>query len=495
MSTWVFDRAIQIFILCVLLFSPLPFGSVEVWFRNFFQLLIFVSVIVWVFQLLSKNPQISQVKDGLEEANSSKSHWFLMAFISICLLQIVPLPGFILTLLSHKSLEIWVTNNELIASFGLAPDGLFHTISLYPHATWEKTVVVLSYFGFGFIVAKHIRTRNRIVFFLIVVFAIAFLESVVGLMQYLGNLGGQSEEGTGSFARGTFFNKNHFAGFLEMTLPLVLGYTLSLGGQIEGEKRSWKQLISSDNLPRQMTMVVLMGLMMLALILSKSRSGIVSIVLALIFFFVITRIQGHGRGHGSGRGLIILLVVFFAAMLGLWIGVYPVFENFLRAEGDAAGRILVWKDSLGLIADFPIFGSGLGTFSVVYPLYRESMDLPVVYNYAHNDYLQIITETGLLGFICLMGALLTFFMTVFKKILNYKGHYGSLRLNIALGALTGVVSILLHSVTDFNLHIPSNGFYFAFLVGLIAAVLGPYETDSGAKSAKSQKRISPDRQS
>lgn len=122
-----------------------------------------------------------------------------------------------------------------------------------------------------------------------------------------------------------------------------------------------------------------------------------------------------------------------------------------------------------MIKDFPLFGTGLGTFGYAYPLYKVSVQKPLIYLYAHNDYLQVLAETGVLGFASLMSALFIFFYSSLKALTRLSAAGNYFRFYVLLGSLTGIFSILVHSLTDFNLQIPSNALYFAFLIGLSAA--------------------------
>jgi len=143
---------------------------------------------------------------------------------------------------------------------------------------------------------------------------------------------------------------------------------------------------------------------------------------------------------------------------------------------NSSQRILVWKDCIHIIKDFPLFGSGLGTFKYIYPLYKENLKIAVDYHYAHNDYIHLLVETGFIGFSCLMTGLIILFKDA-MKFLKYntqtRNSYGYF---ITLGALTGIVSILVHSLADFNLHIPSNALYFTTMIGIIYGINSKNDT-------------------
>jgi len=207
--------------------------------------------------------------------------------------------------------------------------------------------------------------------------------------------------------------------------------------------------------------------MLLVLFFSGSRMGIFSTLLSLIFFYL--AYSGFQRSGIKKSGMIVF-VLAVALLYGLWIGFYPVFERFLRIEDDAPARTLVWKDMLSIIRDFPLFGTGFGTFGYAYPLYQRYMGGPIKYTYAHNDWLQLLTETGFLGFLSIVIALILFLSSSLRNLSQLSEEEDHFRFFLGIGALSGIVSILIHGLADFNLHIPSNALYFSFLIGFLRAI-------------------------
>ena len=384
----------------------------------------------------------------------------ILVFLLICLFQIIPLPGALLGVLSGKSLEVWETTEKALSSLGAGAGGGFHTISVYPDATLRKTLLVLAYIVFGITVSRSFRSDGWMKLALAPVFAMLLIEASFGIYQYLGS--GGSEDATGSY-----FNRNHYAGFLEMTFPLALGYVLSLGdwgGAVRRPLRS--RLISSENFQKQILFLFLLGIAFLAVLFSRSRMGIFSVLVSLAFF---TFLGSRSIRTGQGLGRMVYTVVAVAVFFGLFMGLYPVAERFLHVGENLPSRTELWKDAAVIIKDFPLFGTGLGTFGYAYPLYKLSVDKPLVYLHAHNDYLELVSETGILGFASLMAALGLFLYTSLKSLTRLAGEEDYFRFFVLLGALTGVFSILVHSLVDFGLQIPSNALYFSFLIGLSAA--------------------------
>ena len=452
----ILESSIYLLTFSILIFSPVPFGSVEPWARLILQLQAFLLFVLWLLWSMysDTNPNLN-----------IKNYLPLLTFVLICLFQIIPLPEFILATLSKNSFEIWEKNQTILASIGFASESSMFTISLYPHATWEETLLLLSYIAFGFVVSRMFTTEGQIKTLLIPVFGVSIFEAAYGIYQYLVN----SSIGTATgFATGTFVNHNHFAGFLEMSIPLALGYVLYLGEWHDKKSKPFiKDLVSSDNFQKQILILFLLAMMLLVIFLSGSRMGIFSTLLSLVFFYLA---YSGFRKSGVKKAWMIFFVLAVALIYGLWIGLYSVFERFLKVEVDAPVRTLVWKDMLSIIKDFPLFGTGFGTFSYVYPLYKKYMEAPLVYTYAHNDYLQLIIETGILGFFSITTALTLFLFSRVRNLGRFSQKENNFRFFLSLGALSGIVSSLIHNLADFNLHIPSNALYFAFLIGFLKAI-------------------------
>lgn len=441
------DWPIYFFICLILFLSPLPFGSVTPDSLLIIQLFSFFIFTLWLIKsILEKRTPFPSVKPYIP----------ILLFFIVCLFQIVPLPGFVLGLISDKSLEIWVSTRSVLEGIEPSIEMRFFTISVYPNITLQKTLLLLSYLVFGIVVSRSFRSAKTFSIVLFSIFIVMVLEATVGIYQYLSSGGGES-------ARGTFINRNHFAGFIEMSFPLFLGYVLAMGAWDESSEKSFlKRFITTDNLPKQILFLFVLGVILLSVILSKSRGGIFSILISLAFFYIVS-------SRFLKKGIEIRWMIYLAAAVGfffaVYIGLFPIIERYLLIEEQLPSRTLIWKDTINIIKDFPVFGSGLGTFSYIFPLYKVSIVTPYVYYYSHNDYLQILTETGIVGFLLLMTALIVFLLSSVRNLIRLSSEEDYTRFFPLLGALTGILSILIHSLVDFNLQIPSNGLYFAFLIG------------------------------
>lgn len=451
-----FSRAADIFVVTVvavvLVLSPLPIGSVRPLPVMLIELLSFAAFIALL------------IKCGLEsEAPFADARPYVpfLAFVGICILQVIPLPGWLLGILSPAAAGIWERAGETLSGFGFAGGGDYHTLSLYPWATVKGILFLLACLVFGIAVSRTVVTKRRLTFVLVPLFALLFFEASLGIYQYLAS-GGKED------ASGTFVNRNHFAGYLEMTFPLALGCVLAIGGgRAAGRGSLVKRLVSSGSFQKQALLLFVLGVIFLAVLFSRSRMGILCAVAALAFF---SAASARLAGKGLNVKWTLYTVLAVALVFALFAGLYPVAERYARLDESLPSRTLLWWDVLGMVKDFPVFGTGLGTFGYAYPLYKHAVDAPLIYLYSHNDYLQILAETGIAGFAAIMTALGMFALWSLRTLvrLSEGGDFG--RFFIFLGAAAGVFSILVHSVADFNLHIPSNAIYFAFLIGLMSAL-------------------------
>jgi O-antigen ligase len=263
-------------------------------------------------------------------------------------------------------------------------------------------------------------------------------------------------------ARGTYINRNHFAGFMEMLLPLLLGFSLSRvrwGGRLK-----WKALLHSDHLHQHVLMVLGLVVMTLALLFSKSRGGITGALLGMFVFFMFLR----GGARQMPKGVWVLCGLFFGLILfyGLRIGFDPIFDRFLALE-QGNSRLDYWRDSLPIIAAHPL-GIGLAAFETVFPIYDTSTvsDRSMAV-YLHNDVLQLLVEAGWIGFLALAGAFTLFMVKMFRRIRCMDAACDPQRFFLAAGAYGGLTAMTVHSFFDFNLQIPANAVYFVMLMAMV----------------------------
>jgi O-antigen ligase len=262
-------------------------------------------------------------------------------------------------------------------------------------------------------------------------------------------------------ATGTFVNKNHFAGLLEASLPVGLALVLSRSRRRRrGRPGSLRDRIVEQLSPRGIRSLLL-GLLLLVgiagLLLSLSRTGAVLGIIALLLTAL-----ASGREGLKTRLVVVMVVLAVAAVPLAQLGAERFADRYSRSVDDftaSGGRAVVWSDTWKMALDFPVVGTGFGTFAAVYPLYR-SPEVRLFFDHAHNDALQAFAEGGVVG----VAFLTLILVPLFRRIVGaFTGAGGTL----AVGFAAGLTALLLHELIDFNLHIPANAALAAIMAGVL----------------------------
>jgi len=273
---------------------------------------------------------------------------------------------------------------------------------------------------------------------------------------------------------GPFVNKNHFAGWMLMALPLSLGLVCAgLERAMRDVRSGWRHKIlwlSSTEANRLILLAVGVLLMSVSLVLTMSRSGISALTLsiALMGLLVIRGLKGRSRRM---IGVIYLVGLFGAAVA--WVGVDVLATRFANTNwSEFNDRRGAWLDALGVIGSFPLTGTGLNTYPIVARFYQRH-DLSSFYGEAHNDYLQLLAEGGLLVAIPAVLCVAAFGREVHRRMRNdVPGSSWWLR----RASVAAIVAIGLQEAVEFSLQMPGNVTLFAVVCAL--AIHPPRETRS-----------------
>lgn len=383
-----------------------------------------------------------------------------LLLITLVLLQIFPFPNRILSFLGYSQADV-------------SPP--FHPVlSIAPYETVSQLLLLVTYLAAFYLVLFVCEDRNARRRFVYALIAIGTFEALYGLMQYL--TGWQQ---IFSFvkkyylqdATGTYINRNHFAGLLEMTLPLVVAMALRqtqhMRHKCKRENSLARDVLSGKELPAFVFWLFLAALLFTALFFSRSRMGLFSAVVSLIVILAFA-----SEFALSVRSRILLGAVFMLSVAGIaaWVGTAPVLARFETIENEYAqtgwNRVSVWRDTGQLIREHPYLGTGLGTFSEAYPSVQTAY-LSLFVDHAHSDYLEIASDIGLPGAILLFGSIFWILGHAIRRCGKLKDILDS---TLCLGCAGSIVAILVHSIADFNLHIPANALIFTVLLALAVSV-------------------------
>jgi O-antigen ligase len=244
-------------------------------------------------------------------------------------------------------------------------------------------------------------------------------------------------------------------------MSLACGIALVLENIKAEHYRSWRRrivgLLSGDN-SRNLVLALLVAVGLAGLFTSLSRAGI-----ALGLLAVILTIVGGGRVRGLKVRLVITLMILSAAIVPMiQVSADRLVQSYAESPQElisVVGRTTVWSDSLNMVAAFPFVGSGYGTFAAAYPFFR-SPEIRLLYKHAHNDLLQAIVEGGAVGAIFLALLMIPILRAIAGGVSGRRG-------TLAVGFAAGLIVFLLHSLIDFNLHIPANAATASIIAGTL----------------------------
>jgi len=379
-----------------------------------------------------------------------------LSLIALVLLQILPFGAF-------PRLRVGSFRHTLVGDTG-------YSLSVAPYQTVSHLLLLVTYvtvFHVVLIVCEDRNAKKRLVYSLITLGA---FEAFYGLVQYL--TGWQQifayvKKYYLEDATGTYINRNHFAGLLEMVLPFTIALGLRLAGKlrraVQSTEAKARSLLSATELLPLVCLLFLAVVIFTALVFSRSRMGILSAIASLIAVLALA-----GSSSLSKRTRAVVAALFFLGVIGIvvWLGSDPVITRFeiLGQEYTQTGqnRISIWRDTLKLIHQYPLLGTGLGTFSVAYTSVQTTF-LNSLVDHAHCDYLEVASELGLPGGILVFGSI---FWILARAVRRYRKAEDRFDTAVCLGCIGSIIAILVHSLADFNLYIPANALVFTVTLTL-----------------------------
>jgi len=447
------DTALEVILALVMMGAALALGGVQPVAYSLMEISLFLAILL----LLWKQTRAGQLRLWLPV-------WPVL-FAAWALLQTIPLPAsWIVGSFPMRKLDAGLA--------GLWPGGWsWGTLSIYPHDTMVMLLKFLSYLA-AFVLAAYLfdsaKRRSTLVGTLVL---LGCFEAVYGLIQYL--TGWQkiftySRTYFTADATGTYINRNHFAGVVELTLPFAAAMAfysfqrISQGGSNGRSARRRGTAGSETAVFKTLFYLFLTVIMLVALLFSRSRGGILSMVIGLIFIALMGSIKLQRKSWTLGILFILVLVMGY----GLWIGLGPVlsrFESSASLQGLAEeGRITTFQDVRQLIRQHPAFGTGLGTFAIAIRPY-QSISVDKELEHAHDDYLEFVSDVGFPGALLLFLPVFYLFLKMTSRFMDDPQRY---RRAITLGCVGSTLAMLVHSALDFNLQIPANALIFAVVLGI-----------------------------
>jgi O-antigen ligase len=372
-------------------------------------------------------------------------------------LQLVPLPMGVVAALTPRTLDLLSELNPAVAA-GLTTH---HPVSVWPRDTRIALVLYGSFAVFLIGTARllSLSGTRRLVESLTILGGVIALAGIVQKSVSAGAIYGLWTPEAGRMPFGPFVNRNHFAGWMVMALPLTLALLIArIAEGMQGVKPGWRHRVVWLS-SREASQLVLIGtaaaLMALSLMLTMSRSGIAAFGLSILLtgWFVARALRTRARQAIAAACLVLLVAIVVA-----WTGPELIAKRFETADwAQFNGRRGAWSDAWGVARDFPLAGTGLNTYWAAALIYQRHT--PAYYfSQAHSDYLQLAAEGGLLlilpAFVCAL---------VFVRGVRYamREPRGSPSWWLRAGAITSLVAIACQEAVEFSLQMPGNAALFA----------------------------------
>ena len=437
-------------VICVaIVMSALAYGTVHYWALGLFNLGGLTMLVLWVLDAWRLgNLRISRNVLQLP----------LLGALGLGLIQLLPL--------------------REIAAAGVPAFGISNTLSMDPYSTrlvLVQLATLLIYFSATLV---FVDTPHRLQVLVRTIMIFGFLLALFGLTQSFTSPTKVYwiRELNQSTAFGPFINRHHFAGYMELTIALPLG--LVFAGAVAREKMILYLFVA--------------GMMGVALVMTASRGGIISLVAEILFLITTTAIwrkRSHRRHRKSSRikRIAARAGMATALLVSLFLGVVMLggefsinrFIDSVNTDDPTTGRAHFWSVTLNIIKAHPYVGTGLGSFGVIYTQYDTRNGLFRL-EQAHNDYLQILSDAGVVGAALGLG----FVVLLFYKAIQRAKSADDFRRGVALAGLSGCFGVLVHSFFDFTLHTTSNALLFLVLAAL-ATVNGRVEVAPKKRRRKS----------
>jgi O-antigen ligase/Tfp pilus assembly protein PilF len=446
-------------LLAVLIFSPLAYGTVEIWSYALMEITIAAAALLLFFP---RRSQSFYRPPGLVP---------LLLIAGYLLLQAAPLPGAVVRLLSPEAYRIYHETAGVFEGTGWMP------LSVHPRATLFEFARFLSYLVF-YLVAVQLFTSHTLLKRTMTVIAVfAGILSLLVIIQFVGrqfDFGSAQEKifwlrtsVHAEMAIGPYVNRNHYAGLMEMIFPLAV--SLFLAYRPRSRATAWKSRLRDFLVHPRINHHSLYGITALligtSVFVSLSRGGIMSLTLSMaVLALWLSRKEKHRK---AGR----LAIVLFVGILILtgsngWDRIFERFGEIRNQAGELnTGRTHYWRDGGTIIGHFPLTGSGTGTWVDIYPRFRTFPGGSRL-EHAHNDYIEFLATGGII-LVGLMG--LALFRIARASYRNFGRRHERQAVYLFVASLTAVLSILLHSVVDFNLQVGANGLYLFFILAVMVS--------------------------
>lgn len=446
------EKAIFYLFLALLIWMPLPVGSNRVWFLSIAEVWLFVLAIILLILYWQGSFKLPDVWSKAIIVN-----YLFVGYLLFIAFQLVPLPSFFVDLISPERLNSY----RLIYD-----DDSWLSLSENHYETFSFFVESIFYYGIFVFTLLLVNSRKRIRLLTWAIIYSALFQAMYGSVMTLSGIeyGFFFEKYTYiGVATGTFINRNHLAGYLNMGIAIGIGVLISNIGKDEVLRtaRQWYRKLASLLMSRKAQLRIYLALSTVALVLTHSRMGnvafFISLTVTALFALKLTQ-----YARKTTLFIVVSIIVIDILIVSAWFGLDKVADRLEKTNIETETRYDVSTYTLDQWKDYFITGSGGGTYQYVFPTYRGA-EIKNFYDHAHNDVLEFASETGIIGITLLITIVLMSFYNAVKALSLRRDP---LMIGLAFSAMMAILALSIHSFVDFNLHIPANAATFMVILAL-----------------------------
>lgn len=426
---------LYVLLILILFWSPIPIGSNRGWSLALLEAGILLVLAGWALRYSFRPFEVPKSVRDLRPVLV-----VLVLWAAYPLLQLIPLPVNAAETLGSAYDALDSDRAEITAMHA-------RYLTVDRNATLSGFIRQCSLVSVFISVLVLATTAPRLRGVLLVILTVGFIEAFYGLVLYFGgdNLGWWNPGHLQATVSGTYVNQNHFAGLLELTIPAGLGLLLSLDTHAVPSTglRSLVRALCAFLLGRRALILFVTLLMMGALIMTASRGGIGALAIGI---FVAVSIAVWRKGRRASELTVALLAAVVVITAVLWLGSGGISDR-LKTAGFSSNRADLRDVSFQIIGDSPTFGTGVGTYRWVFPNYKDERFGTYFYEHAHNDFLELLSEQGVVGVSLIALGIILIFVRIVKA---YGRGRDPLVQGILFASISGCVAFLIHGLVDFN---------------------------------------------
>ncbi len=449
--------------LVLLVWAPIPNAGVRAWAWGVMDIWVYTLVAGWLLLLMRGQVHIPQIILRARTPLILLGVWLLYQG-----LYLIPLPPGLIALVSPNTAEMYAQ----VAGFR---DTAWFPLSLQPDGTEQALLKGSSYVLMFLLTLLLVRSERRMVLLIRVLVFSGLFQAAYGASMVLTGLeyGFLVEKDyMRGLATGTFVARTHLAAYLNLCLGLGIG--LLLARPYTGSLATWKAraravlnwLFSADLRLRLYLMV-----MVVAVVMTHSRMGNAAFFASLLLVGLLALFTSKHASRRTVR-LIVSLIVIDILVVGSWFGLSQVVERIGRTDLETSDRAEYNEATLALIRDYPLLGTGPGSYQAALTRYKVRIYLGGYIDHGHNDYLEFTAENGIIGFLILATFVSLAFVTALR--VHYRRHSPTMR-GITFGVMMSIVALLIQLTVDFPLQIPAIALTFMVILALpwLTAHLNP----------------------